>query len=288
MSDRQLRVGLTQWSASAEVSANLDVALALIAQAGDAHADVVLLPENGLCLGTNSEMRSNALSLDSPEIGLLADAATSSGAVVILGGMKRLVAGSPKVRNSAVVLAPGEGVVGMYDKIHLFDAKVGGQTFAASSVEEAGERPVIVDVNGTRLGLTICYDVRFPELHRRLAAEGAEVLLVPAAFTHVTGLAHWEVLLRARAIENLAFVVASATVRGGSDSFETWGHAMVVSPWGEVLTDLGDRSPAVEVVQLDLSEVDAARTRLPALNGRRPDAYGSDIDLIKTGGAQHA
>lgn len=283
MSRPRLRVGITQWAATPDVAANTKVALALIERCGADGAEVVVLPENGLCLGTNTEMRAAALRLDAPEIAQLADAATAAGSIVVLGGMKRLVPGREKVRNSAVVIAPRQGVVGAYDKIHLFDATVGGQRFAASDVEEAGDHPVTMDVGGVTVGLTICYDVRFPDLHQSLAAAGAELLLVPAAFSYVTGSAHWEVLLRARAIENLSFVVAPATIRGGSPTFETWGHAMVVGPWGEVMADLDDADCAAQVLDLDLTLVDEARAKLPVLNSSRPTVYRADVERITTG-----
>jgi predicted amidohydrolase len=285
-----LRVGLTQWHATIDVVSNLNIAVDLVRRAAENGADLVVLPENGLCLGTNSQMRDHAIRVDGPELGLLADAATGHDVAVVLGGFKRIADDEGTVTNSAVVLSPGAGVVGVYDKIHLFDANVGGVSFEASTVETAGARPTVIDLDTggkrIRLGLTICYDVRFPELYRRLALEGAEVFLVPAAFTHVTGSAHWEVLLRARAIENLGFVVASATIRGEGDAFETYGHALVVSPWGEVIATLGTAPLAVQVVEIDLSEVAAARARLPVLAGHRPDAYRVD-DLAVIEGEAH-
>ncbi|MGE3254876.1 nitrilase-related carbon-nitrogen hydrolase [Pseudonocardia sp.] len=267
--ERRLRVALTQWQPTRDVAANLAVAVGLVHAAG-AHADLVVLPENGLHLGTNAEMRAAALAVDSPEIDALRAAAEAARVAVVLGGFKRK-APDGDVFNTALVIDADGAVAGGYDKIHLFDARIDGRSFEASGVERAGERPLIATVAGVRVGLTICYDVRFPELYRTLALAGAEVLLVPAAFTHRTGSAHWEVLLRARAIENGAFVVAPATVRGtdGTDAFETWGHALAVGPWGEVLADLGERSPAWEVHELRLADVAAARGTLPVLRGVR-------------------
>lgn len=277
---RQLRVGLTQWRPTRDVAANLAVAIRLIGEAGP-RADLVLLPENGLMLGSNTEMRTAALALDSPEITELRSAARNASTTVVLGGFKRRD-DQGRIFNTALVIGPDGTIAGGYDKIHLFDARVGGQSFEASAVEQAGERPMIVEIGGVRVGLTICYDVRFPELYRRLALAGAEVILVPAAFTQKTGAAHWEVLLRARAIESAAFVVASATVRGddGTDAFETFGHALVVDPWGEVLADLGVGGPASQVLDLALSEVDRVRTALPVLAGVRPQAYAAEPEII--------
>jgi deaminated glutathione amidase len=273
---RTLRVGLTQWHATTDVEANLAAALDAVREAASAGAELVVLPENGLMLGTNVQMRERAFSVDSAEISALAAVAGECGVTVVLGGMKN--ATPEGTFNSALVFGPDGSIAGRYDKIHLFDARVNGQSFEASSVEVAGSAPVILDLDGILVGVTICYDVRFPELYRALARAGAEVLLVPAAFTQTTGRAHWHTLIGARAIENGCFVVASATIRGrederDTDAFETFGHALVVGPWGETLADLRERPAAVQVVELDLDQVTQARDRLPVLSQERPDAY---------------
>ncbi|WP_281689159.1 nitrilase-related carbon-nitrogen hydrolase [Pseudonocardia thermophila] len=278
---RRLRVGLTQWHPTRDVAANLAVAVELIRAAGP-QADLVVLPENGLMLGTNAEMRAAALTVDSPEIDALRDAAKAASAAVVLGGFKRRTTDGD-VFNTALVIGSDGEIAGGYDKIHLFDARIAGQSFEASGVERAGDRPLIITVAGVRLGVTICYDVRFPELYRTLAVAGAEVFLVPAAFTHRTGSAHWEVLLRARAIENAAYVVAPATIRGedGTDAFETYGHALVVGPWGDVLVDLGEQAPAWQVVELPLAEVARVRETLPVLRSVRTDASCAAPTIIE-------
>lgn len=274
---RGLRAGLTQWHATRDVLANLDIACELIADCAADGAEIVLLPENGLMLGTNAEMRAAALRLDGPEVGRLRAAAKAAGTTVVLGGAKRLSADGEPARNTAIVIGPDGEYAGGYDKIHLFDARVGGQSFEASSVERAGGKPTLAQFKDTLIGLTICYDVRFPELYRRLALDGAEVFFVPSAFTRVTGRAHWETLLRARAIENAAYVIASATVGDDpSDAFPTYGHALAIDPWGEVLVDLGDEPLAFAVLDLNLDTVTASRERLPVLRGVRPDAYAAE------------
>lgn len=276
---RLFRIGLTQFRATRDRDANLAIASDLIRQC--AGADLVVLPENGFHLGGNVEMREAALRLDSAPLHHLANLARETATPVLLGGFKRLCEDGV-IRNSAVLYDDRGELVAIYDKIHLFDARIAGQSFEASSVEKAGNQPLIVDLNGVRIGVTICYDVRFPELYRRLALSGAEVLLVPAAFTQTTGAAHWHTLLRARAIENAGFVVASATVRGqdGGDAFETYGHALAVDPWGEVLADLGTDSPVARIVDLDLDKVAAVRGKLPVLDHVRPDAYAADPVII--------
>lgn len=279
MNGTRFRIGLTQWHVTRDREQNLDQACSLIRACGKERADLVLLPENALFLGSNTEMRDASLSLDAPAFAGIAELAREIGTPVLIGGVKRRdEAGT--IWNSAVLCDQKGRVTSIYDKIHLFDATIGGQRFQASQVESAGVTPVIVDHAGAALGITICYDVRFPELYRKLAFAGAEILLVPAAFTRTTGAAHWEVLLRARAIENSSFVVASATVSGhdgAADSFETYGHAMVIDPWGRVLADLGEQSPASTVVELDLSLVADVRAKLPSLNHARPAAYAADI-----------
>lgn len=278
MADRpRFNIGLTQWRVTRDIRANLAVAEALVHRCAADGADLVLLPENCLCLGTNAEMRAAALSLASAELRPLADVARQMSVPVLLGGLKRRL-DDGVVRNSAVLFDRLGQVAAVYDKIHLFDARINGQTFEASIVEQAGAQPVLVEIAGAAIGVTICYDVRFPELYRRLALAGADILLVPSAFTQTTGLAHWETLLRARAIENGCFVAASATVRGndGRDAFETYGHALAVDPWGRVLTDLGTEDSVSRVVTLDLALVDESRSRLPVLKGVRPEAYKAD------------
>lgn len=281
-----LRVGLTQWHATGDVDANLRTAVRLIGEAADGGATLVVLPENGLMLGSNVEMREAALSEDAAPVRELRRVAADRGVVVVLGGMKNRT--DDGIFNSALVIDRDGSVAGRYDKLHLFDATIDGRSFEASTVERPGSGPVLLDVDGVRVGLTICYDVRFPELARELAAAGAQVLLVPAAFVQSTGRAHWHTLLRARAIENLAYVVAPATVHSPTpdhvDAFPTYGHALAVSPWGEVLADLEESPAAVQVLDLDLAQVDAARAKLPVLAGRRAaDVYRTPPRIVTAG-----
>lgn len=280
---KNFRIGLTQWHAGRDLDANLQHALKAIRQCAEQGAQLISLPENGLFLGSNAEMRSAALSLDSAPIEALCNAAREAGVPVTLGGFKNRDS-EGRVHNSAIVIDKRGEIAGHYHKIHLFDATVAGQSFEASSVELRGQEPVVLSIDGVKIGMTICYDVRFPELFRALALQGVQMFLVPAAFTYTTGQAHWEVLLRARAIENAAFVVASATVRGedpSKDAFQTWGHAMAIDPWGKVLFDLEDAHSAVQVVELDLARVDEIRTKLPVLKGVQASAYTRSPRVIE-------
>jgi predicted amidohydrolase len=276
--NRALRIGLMQLSPTRDVQTNLKNVLAGIAEAGAQGAQLIVVPENALCIGSNAEMRAAAVRLDGPEINAICEAAKHAGATVVLGGFKQK-SQRPLLQNTALVIRPDGGIQGSYDKVHLFNAVVGGTAFRASDVESCGEQLFIANVNGVKVGLSICFDVRFPEMFRQLARAGAEVLLIPAAFTQTTGQAHWETLLRARAIENEAYVVASATITSEDAvqaGFETYGHALAVGPWGEVIADLGTARHAVRVLDLDLSKVAAVREKLPVLNVARLDVYARE------------
>jgi predicted amidohydrolase len=277
MSAAGLRVTLTQMHAGPEPADNLPVILRLIAEAARAGSDLVTIPENALCLGSGERMRACAQSLADPAIIAICDHARHHAIAVYLGGIKRRLVGEPKVRNTAILIDATGEIRALYDKIHVFNANVGGQSFRASDIEAAGATPVVATLNGVCLGLTICYDVRFPELYRQLAVAGAQAFLVPAAFVHETGRAHWEVLLRARAIENGAYVIAPALMRQPGDTFETHGHALAVDPWGRVVADLGEQEYAFETVTVDTAAVVNARTRLPVLEQLRSDAYAAAV-----------
>lgn len=276
-----LRVAVTQWNPGTDVAANLDVAQSLIRAAGAQGADLVLLPENGLMLGEAAEMRQAALRENGTEIDTLRAAAEHAQCTVVVGGTK-LIDDSGVMHNSALVVDAHGQLCGRYDKIHLFDARVDDASFEASRVETPGQVPVMLRIRGWSIGISICYDIRFPELYRTLARAGADLFLVPAAFLASTGKAHWETLLRARAIENGAFVVASATVSDdhAPRAFPTHGHAMIVSPWGEILANLHEEAPAVSVVDIAHEKVTAARYALPVLEQIRPNAYTAEIDVL--------
>lgn len=280
MSDvkRTLRAGLMQLQPTRDVQANLRDVLKGIEQAGAQGAELIVVPENALCIGSNAEMRAAAVTLDGPEISAIRDAARAAGAVVVVGGFKQK-SERPLLQNTALVIREDGGIQGSYDKVHLFNAVVNGTAFRASDVESAGERLVIANVKGVKVGLSICFDIRFPEMFRQLARAGAEVILIPAAFTQTTGQAHWEVLVRARAIENEAYVVASATITSDDaveSGFESYGHALAVDPWGGVMADLGEAAHAVKVIELDLERVAQVRAKLPVLHVGRHDVYQSE------------
>jgi predicted amidohydrolase len=285
---RRIRITLTQLPSSRDLDGNLQAALRVVEAAAGAGTDLIVLPENCLFCGANAEMRGTAFRIDAAPIATLRRAAAGGATPVILGGFKRLT-DSGAIYNTALVIGPDGEIAAAYDKIHLFDAAIGGIAYEASSVERPGEAPLIVTLSGVRLGLTICYDVRFPELYRNLALAGAEVFLVPSAFTRITGAAHWESLLRARAIENGAFVLASATIGGtglpGPDPTATYGHALAVDPWGGIMADLGEDAGVWRTLTLSLDRVAEARRKLPVLRHTRPAAGKTPREAILDGRA---
>jgi predicted amidohydrolase len=173
--------------------------------------------------------------------------------------------------NRSVLFRPDGSIAATYDKVHLFDATLPGlREYRESATYAGGDKAVISDAPGFRLGFTICYDVRFPALHRTLAEAGAEVLAVPAAFTKPTGEAHWHVLLRARAIETGCYVIAAAQAGSHENGRQTYGHSMIIDPWGTVLAELDGDTPGVAVADIEISAVAEARGRVPALANARP------------------
>ena len=180
--------------------------------------------------------------------------------------------GHDKLGNTSVHLGPDGEVRGVYRKIHMFDVTVEGKEYRESTSQEAGDEVVTSEAEGARLGLTVCYDLRFPELYRILAVRGARVLIVPAAFTKATGQAHWDTLVRARAIENQAFVIAADQIGIHPPDNESFGGSQIVDPWGEVLA-YADDEECVVLADLDLARQDEVRETLPSLANRVPSAY---------------
>ncbi len=285
----RLTVALVQMTSGLDPARNVETVETALAQAVEAGARLVVTPEMTTLLD-RKRRRLLATLADWPaerQIAPLAEAARRHDVWLILGSIPVLDETGEKAWNRAVVIAPTGAVVACYDKIHLFDVDLGdGEAYGESRLFRSGRRAVIAPCAGWRVGLSICYDLRFPALHRALAQAGAEILTVPAAFTRPTGRAHWRSLLRARAIENGAFVLAAAQTGHHEDGRETYGHSMVVSPWGEVLTE-AQEEPTLLVATIDRTQVRDARRRIPALDHGRefvvvdygrvscPDAAGS-------------
>jgi predicted amidohydrolase len=264
-----MKVATIQMVSGTDVQRNLDAAGQLLAQAAAQGAELAVLPEYFCLMGFKDTDKLKIQ--ESPGAGLIQDFLSQSardlGLWIVGGTLPLATADASKVRNSAMVFDPGGRCVARYDKIHLFRYDSGQESYDESRVLEPGTQAVSFDLasrdgRSYRIGLSVCYDLRFPELYRQLAAD---VLLVPSAFTFATGQAHWEVLLRARAIENLAYVVASAQGGMHENTRRTWGHSMVVDPWGQILAQQ-DEGPAVIMGEVLKETVQAARARLPALS----------------------
>jgi predicted amidohydrolase len=267
-----MRVALVQFEARDDVEANVARASTLAREAA-ADADLVVLPEYVQFRGTSGGFRASARAVPGATTAPFAAIAREHRTWILAGSHAESSGDPARPFNTAVLFDRSGGLVARYRKLHLFDVSVDdGPSDRESARVTPGDRAVVARVEGTGLGLSICYDLRFPELYRTLSLAGAEMLAVPAVFTERTGRDHWEVLLRARAIENGAYVIAAAGCgTGGPGAIAAWGHSMVVDPWGRVVAQAG-MDEAIVRAELDLSLVAAARRQIPALANRRPDA----------------
>ncbi|MRD48590.1 carbon-nitrogen hydrolase family protein [Caenimonas koreensis DSM 17982] len=266
-----MKVAALQMVSAPDVATNLDTARALLREAAQAGAELALLPEYFCLMGhKDSDKLAVREALGDGAIQrCLAGAAREHGLWVVGGTMPLVGSDDAHVLNTSLVYGPDGERVARYDKIHLFKFDNGREQYDESRVIERGAQPVAFDVTSRdgrtwRIGMSVCYDLRFPELYRSLHAD---VLLVPSAFTYVTGQAHWELLLRARAVENLAFVVAAAQGGVHANGRRTWGHSMVVDPWGVVLQQRAEGAGVV-VAELDAQRQHQLRAQLPALEHR--------------------
>ena len=278
-----MRVGLVQITSGDDPLANLAMVQDQIARAADGGAGFILTPEVTNCVSSDRDHQRAVLCPEArdPMLAALCTQAAALGVWLLIGSLA-LKTDDPDGRfaNRSFLIGPDGVIHARYDKIHMFDVAVTAEeTYRESAGFRPGDRACLADAGFARIGMTVCYDLRFPALYRRLAQAGAQILTVPAAFSPVTGAAHWEVLLRARAIETGCFVLAPAQTGTHPASRgkrrRTWGHSLVVAPWGEVLLDAGT-APGVHCVDLDLAAVDAARARVPSLGHDRD--YGGPDD----------
>jgi len=256
-----------------DVDRNLEQARGLIAEAAGAGAQWIALPEYFCLMGLRDDAKLGIAEADGdgPIQRFLADAAREHG-VTLVGGTLPIHAKAPgRVRNACCVYGPDGRRLARYDKIHLFAFDNGDESYDEARVLEAGDTPVAFEHDGWRAGLSICYDLRFPELYRGLMRPPCDVLFVPAAFTYTTGLAHWLLLLRARAVENQCYVVAPAQGGTHENGRRTFGHSVIIDPWGEVLSLAldGAEGHGFVIADLDHRRIDAVRTQLPALRHRK-------------------
>ncbi len=267
------QAAVIQMNSSQHVADNLTTARALLEQAAKRGAVLAALPENFAIMGANEHDKLAVAEEDDsgPIQSWLARTARELKLWIIGGTIPIRAQEAGKVAAACVVVDAQGQRAARYDKIHLFDVDIPGkdESYRESATIAAGQHPAIVDTPVGRVGLAVCYDVRFPELFRYLSSQGAELLSVPAAFTVPTGQAHWDVLLRARAIENLCYVLAPAQVGTHASGRQTYGNSLIVEPWGEVVARVATATPGVACAQIDLDRLREMRTSFPALSNRR-------------------
>ena len=269
----RIRVACVQMTSRRDKAANLERAESLVARAASTGADVVVLPEKWNLIGSADDYRAAAEPLDGgPSTEAMARWARTLGVSLVGGSITERREGREKLSNTSCVFDAEGELVAVYRKIHLFDVEVGGHVYRESEAEEPGTEPVVARAEDWVVGLSVCYDVRFPELYRILALEGAELVTVPAHFTTLTGRDHWHVLLRARAIENQCYVAAAAQVGETTPGKPAYGRSLLVDPWGTVLAQAPDEETVI-VAELDRGRLRDIRAKLPSLANRRADAY---------------
>ncbi len=268
-----MRAAAVQLTSTPDLARNLEAADRLTRAAAARGAELVVLPEKWPVLGTPEQTAAAAQTLDGSALAWARGVARELGIDLVAGSIAERVEGAERGANTCVHVGPDGEDRAVYRKIHMFDVEVAGKTYRESEHEAPGDEIVLSEAaDGTRLGLTICYDLRFPELYRELAVGGAQVLTVAAAFTETTTREHWEVLLRARAIEDQCYVIAANQCGEHVPGLRTGGRSMIVDPWGVVLATAPD-GESVAVADVDLARLRDIRTKIPSLANRQPNAY---------------
>jgi predicted amidohydrolase len=268
-----VRAGAVQLNSTNEVDRNLQTADRLVRDAAGRGAELVVLPEKWNLLGSGQDMAAGAQPLDGPSLSWARGVAAELGIDLVAGSIVERALDGAKASNTSVHIGPDGQLKASYRKLHMFDVEVDGVVYAESEHERPGDEIVVSPLRGgTKLGMSICYDLRFPELYRALSARGAHVISVPSAFTLATTRDHWEVLLRARAIENQCFVIAPNQIGSHPPGNRSGGRSAIIDPWGVVLATAPDTEVAV-VADLDFALLADVRRRLPALTHRRTDVY---------------
>ncbi len=267
-----LRVACVQLNTQDDKAANMAAATGLVERAAADGARLIVLPETWNYKGTHQGILSAGEPIDGPSSSRMRELAGLHGVYLLAGSFFELTERPGRFFNTSVLFGPRGERLAVYRKIHLFDAVSDTEVHRESNVFDSGDRIATAEVDGVRVGLSICYDLRFPELYMRQALRGARVLLVPSAFTAHTGAAHWHVLLRARAIETGCFVVAPNQVGFHAETRECYGHSLIVDPWGRVLAEV-EGGVGMCMADLDLALVDQVRAAIPNLRHRRPDVY---------------
>ena len=272
-----MRVAAVQLTSTADLDRNVERADRFTRAAAADGAELVVLPEKWSVIGRGDDLRAGAQALDGPVVTWARSLARELGVELVAGSICERAHSGERMRNTSLHIGPDGEIQATYRKVHMFDVVVDGTTYRESDHEQAGDEIVTSETAaGVGIGLSVCYDVRFPELYRILALQGARILIVPAAFTRPTGQAHWDTLLRARAIENQAFVVAAGQVGTHPPDNESFGGSQILDPWGDVLARAPDASAPEEcfvAADLDLERQDEVREMLPSLANRVPSAY---------------
>jgi predicted amidohydrolase len=269
-----VRAAAVQLNATDDTDRNLARADRLVREAASAGAELVVLPEKWPAFGTGDVLVAGAQPVDGPAMQWAASVASELGIDLVAGSFVERVPGAERFSNTSIHFGPDGSRRALYRKVHMFDVEVDGTVYAESEHEQGGLEIVTSTLaGGVGLGMSVCYDLRFPELYRVLAVRGALVIAVPSAFTLATTRDHWEVLLRARAIENQCFVVAANQIGDHPGGYRSGGRSMIIDPWGLVLARAAD-AQTVAIADLDLESLREVRQRLPALANRRPDVYG--------------
>jgi deaminated glutathione amidase len=270
-----LRAAAVQLQSTNDRDRNLDAADRLTRAAAADGAELVVLPERLDLRGSAADYAAGAETLEGGRpLGWAKQTAQELGIDLVAGSIAERREGHERVANTSIHVGPDGELKAVYRKIHMFDVEVGGVEYRESEHSEPADEIVLSETaDGTKLGLTVCYDLRFPELYRILALDGARIVTVPANFTRVTGQAHWEVLLRARAIEDQVFVIAPGQGRGPGPEGDSYGNSMIVDPWGEILARADGESETFVAADLDLARQEEIREKLPSLANRVPAAY---------------
>ncbi|MBK5110403.1 MAG: carbon-nitrogen hydrolase family protein [Thermoleophilia bacterium] len=269
-----MKAAVVQINSTGDRDRNLEVAATQVKNAAADGARIVVLPEKWPLLATGEELLAGAEPIDGPAITAARSWARESGIHLLAGSFTESHEDGTLPSNTSPLISPDGEILALYRKLHMYDVEAGGVTYRESAFEQAGDRIVIADLElpgaeTEKLGLTVCYDLRFPELYRALLDLGATLFTVPSAFTSATGRDHWEVLVRARAIENEAFVLAANQVGRAAPEFDSWGHSMIVDPWGRVQA-LVDEGEGFASAELDFADLADTRSRFPAVDHRRP------------------
>jgi predicted amidohydrolase len=270
MKERNIRVACIQLCSGDDVLENVKTASDLIRDAASSGAKFIATPENTCLMAPDggSKIEKTFLEINDPALPIFCELAVDLNIDLLIGSLSIQISDSKSANRSFLIGADGK-VVARYDKIHLFDVQLpSGESYRESNTVEAGDKAVVATYPWGKIGMSVCYDLRFPQLYRDLAKAGADIITVPSAFTETTGRAHWHLLLRGRAIENGCFVIAPAQGGAHPNGRNTYGHSLIINPWGEILAEAGTE-PGVIFADLNLEDISAVRARLPSLQHDR-------------------